>query len=917
MSLVIGTQLMSYEITSLLGKGGMGEVYRARDTKLKREVAIKILPDEYTRDLDRISRFQREAELLASLNHPNIAAIYDLQEANGSRFLVLELVNGDTLADRLQRGPVPIDEALRIANYICEALEAAHEKGVIHRDLKPGNVKITPDGNVKVLDFGLAKALDNSPANVTMSNSPTLTVAGTNAGVILGTAAYMSPEQARGRAADQRSDVFSFGCVLYEMLTGRQAFHAEEVSDVLASVLKSERDFGLLPARLNPRIHEVLRRCFQKNPNLRWHAIADTRIEIEAVLADPRGVVVDESAVAALKRPLWKRAIPILGSSIIFSVLAAIAAWTLKPSAPGIVTRFELTLPEDAGITGAGQRLIAISPDATKLVYVSGRQLFLRQMGEMEASPISGTGAGNSGSPFFSPDGQWVGFYSPADSALKKVPITGGAAITICKSSAPFGVSWAADHIIFAENGKGIMRVSADGGEPETLVSINREEGTAYGPQMIDGGKAILFTLADATGGLDRWDRAQMIVHSLASKERRVVFHGGSDAHYVPTGHIVYALGQNLMALPFDLKKLQPKGGSIPLVQGVMRPVSGPNQTGVAQFAFANNGTLIYIPARTDIELSRTVLALVDRATGKSEVLPLPETSYSFPQISPDGKKVAVTTNDGQQSVISIYELSGGATLRRLTFGGSNSNPVWSRPDGRYVIFTSDRDGNKRLFRQREDGIGQAEPLTMGEKDAVPLAESVDPSGKVLAFTIRRGENGSGAIWLLPLEGDRKATLFSDERNGAGVGSQAHAAFSPDGRWLAYTSNEERGTGPRVFVRSYPTGSKYQITMESGIYPLWSPTGKQQLFYMWDKLYAVDIRTETSFSAGKPSTLPFAGIIQRPRSQRNYDITPDGKQFLVVLPASAQEQTNLSFRPPQINVVLNWFRELQERVPAK
>ena len=334
MAITIGTQLGSHEIIGLLGKGGMGEVYRARDKKLKREVAIKILPDEFARDPDRVSRFQREAEVLASLNHPNIAAIYDLQEANGSRFLVLELVEGDTLAGRLQRGSIPVDEALRIAKNICEALEAAHEKGVVHRDLKPGNVKITPEGNVKVLDFGLAKALEGSPANATMSNSPTLTLAGTNAGVILGTAAYMSPEQARGRAAGPRSDVFSFGCVLYEMLTGRQAFQGDEVSDVLASVLKTEPEFSLLPVKLNPRIHEVLRRCLQKNPKLRWHAVGDARIEIEAVLADPRGVAVEEQRAAAPKPPLWRRAIPVLAAIVLTAALTGIAVWNFKPSPP-------------------------------------------------------------------------------------------------------------------------------------------------------------------------------------------------------------------------------------------------------------------------------------------------------------------------------------------------------------------------------------------------------------------------------------------------------------------------------------------------------------------------------------------------------------------------------------------------------
>jgi serine/threonine protein kinase len=383
MAITIGTQLGCHEVLALLGKGGMGEVYRARDTKLKREVAIKILPDEFARDPDRVVRFQREAEVLASLNHPNIAMIYDVEEAGGARFLVLELVEGDTLADRLRRGPIAVDEALRIAKHICEALEAAHEKGVVHRDLKPGNVKITPDGNVKVLDFGLAKALEPSPANATMSNSPTLTIAGTNAGVILGTAAYMSPEQARGRAADQRSDVFSFGCVLYEMLTGRQAFPGEEVSDVLASVLKTEPDWSLLPAKLNPKLHEVLRRCLQKNPKLRWHAIGDARVEIETVLADPRGTVVEESRVAVAKSPLWKRGLPIVTALALGAVVAGLAVWNYKPSPSLPIMRFAMPLGEGQQFTNLGATVLSISPDGTQVIYEANRQFYLRHISDV------------------------------------------------------------------------------------------------------------------------------------------------------------------------------------------------------------------------------------------------------------------------------------------------------------------------------------------------------------------------------------------------------------------------------------------------------------------------------------------------------------------------------------------------------
>src|SRR5262245_58709622 len=444
MALSIGSQLGSHEITALLGKGGMGEVYRARDLKLKREVAIKILPDEFSRDPARVSRFQREAEVLASLNHPNIAAIYDLQEVNDTRFLVLELVEGETLSERIQRGQIPVEEALNIAKHICEALEAAHEKGIVHRDLKPANVKVTPEAKVKVLDFGLAKALDNVPSTPNLSNSPTLSLAATNAGLILGTAAYMSPEQAKGTEADSRSDVFSFGCVFYEMLTGRQAFHGESVSEILAAVLIRDADLSSLPPNLNPRIQDLLRRCLEKNPKRRWQAVGDLRAELETISTVPRTVSLPASG-ASPQRPLWKRAIPIVASTVIFSVLAAVSAWMLKPTNPATITKFSVTLPEDQNFgPGTGRQLVTISSDGTKLVYLANNQLFLRQMNEVDAHPIPGT-ANNGGiitNPFFSPDGEWVGFFSVADAAVKKIAIRGGTALTICKSSQPYGLSW-------------------------------------------------------------------------------------------------------------------------------------------------------------------------------------------------------------------------------------------------------------------------------------------------------------------------------------------------------------------------------------------------------------------------------------------------------------------------------------------
>jgi eukaryotic-like serine/threonine-protein kinase len=899
MGITIGTHLGTHEIIALLGKGGMGEVYRARDLKLKREIAIKILPDDFSSDADRVSRFQREAEVLASLNHPNIAQIYGLEESDQARCILMELVEGETLADRLKRGPISIEETLKIALQIADALEAAHDKGIIHRDLKPANVKITPDGKVKVLDFGLAKATESAPANAGMSHSPTLSMAATNAGVILGTAAYMSPEQANGFPADQRSDVFSFGCVFYEMLTGRQPFQGRTISEVMASVLVREPDWTLIPANLNPRIHELIRRCLEKDARGRWQAAGDMRVEIERLISDPAGMV-SLPQQAAKPRPLWKGAIPVLVTAIVVGVIASIAAWNLKPPAPAAVTRFPLALPEAQNFSRTGRQFLAISRDGAKLVYVANNQLFLRQMSEMQPRPIPGAD-GDVANPFFSPDGQWIGFWSAHDTAIKKIALAGGASITICKADVPYGASWDGGTIVFS-TGKGIMRVSANGGEPEVLVAGNSSE-LIHGPQILDHGRAVLFTVTTAQSP-DRWDQAQIVVQSLPLKERKVLVRGGSDARYVSSGHIIYALSGNILAIPFDLKKLDVQGGPVPVIEGVMRAAS--SATAAAQLSFSENGTLVYVPGSSQASSERT-LAIVDRS-GKAEPLPLAPAAYDHPRISPDGKRIVVETDDGKGQILWVYEISGGTTLRRLTFGGNNSNPIWSQ-DGRYVLFTSDREGDNGLFRQPADGTGSAERLTKPEKGVSHFAQSIDPSGKTLAFFTGRGSNGG--IWMLALDGDRKARQFVELPDS----TQVHASFSPDGRWVAYTSTEINGNA-YIFVQPYPaTGAKYQVTTELGAVPLWSPDGKQIFYWSAGKIFSIDVRTEPSFSFGKPAPLPLPPVRQIVPGFRSYDITPDGQRFIMVM--SGAPTAGQTFAAPQIDVVLNWFEELKQRVPLR
>jgi serine/threonine-protein kinase len=896
MALTIGTQLGSHEITALLGKGGMGEVYRARDLKLKREVAIKILPDEFACDPERVSRFQREAEVLASLNHPNIATIHDLEETDGTRYLVLELVEGETLADRIARGPIPIEAALHIAMQICEALEAAHERGIIHRDLKPANVKITPDGKVKVLDFGLAKAMENGSATTALSNSPTMLSAATNAGVIIGTAAYMSPEQAKGLKADHRSDIFSLGCVLYEMLTGRQAFQGETISDVLASVLAREPDLALLPPNLNPRIRDLIQRCLEKSPKRRWQAAGDLRVETETALANPRRSVVEEQRIIG-PRARWKFGVALLLAAALGGAITAVGVWYLRLPVTAPVARFSFPLGVGQEFSLTGRSLVAISPDGTHIIYVANGQLYLRSIDQLEAKPITSSGSQAPTSPAFSPDGQSVVYYSTAGT-LQRIAVSGGTAVTICAADNPFGVSWDKDWIVFGQADRGIMRVSPDGNKPEIVVAVQPGE-RAYGPQVLPGGKTILFTLATGAS-LDRWDKAQIVVQSLTSGQRKTLIRG-SDAHFVPTGHIVYAVGGTLFGVPFDLERLEVTGGPTPVLEGVRR--AGLLATGTANFSFSKTGTLIYVPG--PIKGSpQSSLALVDR-DGVIQPLKLPPGSYSFPRVSPDGKKIAYTTDDGKEAIVWTYELSGTAPPRRLTYGGSNRYPIWSA-DGKHVAFQSDREGDGAIFWQPADS-GDAERLTKPDPGIYHIPDSWSPDGERFSFSASRGDTGS--IWIFSIR-DKKATPFVQSQSSAFFG---RSVFSPDGRWLGYLSTEY---GTHIYVEPYPaTGAKHQVS--DGGYPVWSRDGKE-LFYTLaglPRFFSLSITTQPNFKFGSP--VPISKVLLGQEwggAQRNYDIMPDGKRFVgLIAPDQLESGASAS---PQIQVVLNWFEDLKRRVPV-
>jgi len=590
MALTSGTRLGAYEVVSLLGEGGMGQVYRARDTRLKRDVAIKVLPDQLAADPERLSRFQREAELLATLNHPNIAAIYGLEESDGERAIVLELVEGETLAEQIVRAPAPLDDALRIARQIVDALEAAHDRGVVHRDLKPANIKITPDGKVKVLDFGLAKMLESPNASPITSMSPTMSVQATYAGVILGTAAYMSPEQARGKLVDRRTDVWAFGCVLFEMLSGKRAFDTggDTVSDAVAAVLMKEPDWSLLPATTPPHIASLLRRCLQKDVQKRVPHIGVARLEIDEGSASST-----QTAAVTTAAPLWRRAMPVATGVLLAAALGAVAWWRLKPDAvQPIVSRFVVTLPEGQNFTNTGRHAIAISPDGTAIAYTANQRLYVRAIGDFEARPIQGIDESNVPiNPVFSPDGRSIAFYAGGEQTIKRIAVSGGAPVTLGTFTNPIGMSWGPDGILLCQP-KGIMRLSPNGGTPEVLLAVKPDE-VAHGPQMLPGGKAVLFTLAK-TRSEDRWDAADVVVQFLPAGPRKTVIQGGTHARYLPTGHLVYALRGVVFAVPFDLQRLEVSGGPVPIVEGVRRAPVG--ATGAAQFSVSANGSLVYMP---------------------------------------------------------------------------------------------------------------------------------------------------------------------------------------------------------------------------------------------------------------------------------------------------------------------------------
>jgi serine/threonine-protein kinase len=859
-------------------------VYLAHDTKLDREVAIKSLPAEVMENPKARSRFQREARVLASLNHPNIATIHDeLEEAEGVVHLILEYVPGQTLVERIAKKPLKLEESLSIAVQIAEAVAAAHEHDVIHRDLKPGNIKITPEGKVKVLDFGLAKAVGGE--------APDQQSTVTEPGRVIGTPAYMSPEQARGKPADKRSDIWSFGCVLYEMLTGRIPFKGETISDTLANILQTEPDWRALPQSIPTSIMVLLRRCLVKDPRRRLRDIGDASIEIDETLSLPATAPPALISSSAISRPAELRRLMVWGlvCLVFVGVAASLITWLLtrpKPPAPAASGLFEIDLPEGISLPRGVGTNIAVSPDGKAIVYVaanaSGRQLYVRRTNELMPTPIPGTEGGMI--PFFSPDGAWVAFIDGLG-GLKRVSLSGDELYPLCD---PGGEgSWGDDgYIIFADEGS-LWRVRDVGGEPELVADPMPDRGVSSlnRPVMLPGNKAVLFENSSlgfgGSGGIG--------VLSIESNEVILVSAYGSDPFYSHTGHIIFPRGDTLVAVPFDAEGFEVTGHAVPVLQGV-RVENG----GAVQAAVSRNGLLVYAPAGTTMG---TQLAWVDRSGGNLEPLTTQWRLFSGPRLSPDGEQIAVVVNDGGNTDIRIVDAGTGG-MRRLTTTGDASALVWT-PDGARVTFASGSVGSFAIQWTRADGSGPVETLLKSQYPVWPEAWHAD--GGQLVF---RESSTSNNLFVLDVQDrSRRALLDSDF-------SELSAALSHDGKLLAYESN--MGGSYEVYVRLFPgPGPETVVSIGGGFGPTWSPDDSELYYRVSSDLHfvAASLQSEPRFRViGQEKLFEGARFWSR-FFGANYDVHPDGQRFLVLNMRSADEEV------AKLYVVFNWFEELKRRVP--
>jgi hypothetical protein len=882
---LVGQSLGRYRIEERIGAGGMGVVYRATDTTLDRSVALKLLPEHCARDADRRSRFEREARLLAALNHRNIAAIYGLETSGDLCFLVLELVPGETLARLLSAKRLDTAEVLQFTRQIAEALEAAHERGIVHRDLKPANVKITPSGELKVLDFGLAKALGS------VLNGPDATTAlmdETQSGMILGTAGYMSPEQARGKPVDKRTDIWAFGCVLYEMLAGRRAFDGDTASDCVAAILGTDPDWTAIGDAVPKNVVKVLRRCLAKDPQHRWRDMGDVLLEMD----EPS----DGRALAEPGAPSARRHASLIGATLLAAVVVTAGTYALvedRRAAP-VVTRFTIPMSPGEVVNPTGTS-VRLSADGSQLAWVgvdiTGRtQIYVRHLNEFDGKPLEGTASG--ASPFFSPDNRWVGFAHGSSRTFRKASLSGGAPVIMASFESAGGASWVRpDEIVTAVQYPGpLVRVPAAGGMPAPITKLDpaSEEKIHMRPAVLPGGKAVLFEIGAA--GMENWDEGRIAVLSLETGERRILIEGGAVPMYSPTGHIVYARDGKLLAVPFDVKRLAVTGPPVTVLSGVFMCIN----TGTAHYSLAQNGTLAYAPGA--VLGGYRQLVWVDRQ-GKEDPLPVPQKAYLHPRLSPDGKRVAVEV-EGPTHDFWSYDFES-SVLSKVTTEGMSHWPLWT-PDGSHLTYRRWLDGTFSMWWMPSDRSTTPERLTdMGKMQS---ASSWSPDGSVIALTQVNPDTGPD-VYVMDIS-NRKPRPFVQTRFAEGS-----PRFSSDGRYVAYTSNESGRN--EIYVQAFPgPGPKVQVSTDGGTDAVWKRNGGELYYRDGDKMMVAAVSTG-AVSFAKPRILwtshyahGLGSVCGAPgTTSSNYDVAADGQRFLMI---KHKEEA-----PARINVIVNWTEELK------
>jgi Tol biopolymer transport system component len=894
MALSPGTRLGPYEIVRAIGAGGMGEVYRARDTRLDRDVAIKVLPTAAALDPDRLARFDREARLLASLNHPHIATLHGIEHTDGIRALVLELVEGDTLAEIVARGPLPVREALRLAGQIADALDAAHAKGVIHRDLKPANIKVTPGRQVKVLDFGLAKAFAPSEVDADDPQLPTVTYDLTREGLVIGTAAYMSPEQARGQAIDKRTDIWAFGCVLYEMLTGRRAFAGETKSDTIAAILHRDPDWSALPASLPSDTARLLHRCLEKDLSRRLRDIGNTRADIDESVAAGARPAASSSGPAPTRAAIWTLWLPTAAAVILAALLIAqrfgAADRASPPAPPAAMARFVETVT--AGLQLAPAPSLALTQDGRRLAYVAVQDgvgsLYVRDLGDATARPLAGTE--DADQPFFSPDGRWIGFF--ADSKLKRVAVAGGAPITIASVANPRGGTWLLDNtIIFSPSAASVlMRVSAEGGKAEPASTLDRRlnEASHRWPHALPGGNAIVYG-AGPTVSTREWMEAHVVAQSLVSSSpagtppgnrRRVVAAHGTFPHFVLSGHLLYSQSGLVYAHAFDPDTFQTTGDAFPILERITMGAS--INGGSLILAISPAGNIAYAPGFD----RQADVVLLDRG-GKERVV-VPAGSYFMPRLSPDGRQIVLTVATGTDSDVWIHDIQRGATTK-LTSGGRNLWPLWS-PDGTRVAYASSREGSTNVYWRRADGSGAEEQVTSSAYTVIPQSWTRD--GRYLVVTNVQPDRPN-YVALMPTEGPHTIQRFE-----TGDAPSTMGSLSADGRWMAYVSAESGRL--EVYVRPYPgPGPALQISTAGGDEPSWAGRGLELVFRRGETLFSVSLTSSGGRLTAGAATPVFTGRIAAGGVRTGYDVSADGRTLVFAKLRHPRE--NLS----QFTVLLN------------